>query len=94
MKFYIASRKIRDIDEMKEGELYSICGVAGFFKTCVVPEGKDPVYSLSEDSENISLTIGRNALVDRINMGYVRAIKKSWKPRPQTILKIMDTSKK
>lgn len=94
MKFYIVSRKIRNIDEMKEGEVYSMCGVAGAFKTCVVPDGKDPVYNFSEDSEGISLTVGRSALIDRINMGLVRAIKKSWHPRPQTILKMMESQKK
>lgn len=94
MKFYIASRKIRNIDEMEEGKVYSMCGVAGVFRICATPDGTDPMYNFSEDSENISLTVGRNALIDRINMGFVRAIKKSWHPRPETILKMMDSTKK
>ena len=94
MKFYIASRKIRNIDELEEGKIYSMCGVAGVFRICETPDGKEPVYNFSEDSESISLTIGRNALIDRINMGLVRAIKKSWNPRPTTILKMMETRKK
>lgn len=94
MKFYMAGRKIRNIDEMEEGKVYSMCGVVGVFRICETPDDKDLVYNFSEDSESISLTVGRNALIDRINMGCVRAIKKSWHPRPATILKIMGSNKK
>lgn len=89
MKFYKAGRIIRNIDELELGKVYSVLGVVGQFV-----EQNGTVYDFDNKEEFIRLRIGRSELVDRINMGFVRAIKKSWKPRPETILKIMGSTKK
>lgn len=94
MKFYKAGRKIRDVADLEEGKVYSVCGIAGVFRICAVPENASPIYNFSEDIEGISLTITREALLDRINMGFVYAIRKIWQPRPKTILKYMENAKK
>ncbi len=89
MKFYKAGRIIRNIDELELGKVYSVLGIVGQFV-----EQNGTVYDFDNKEEFIRLRIGRSELVDRINMGLVRAIKKSWHPRPETILKIMGSTKK
>lgn len=89
MKFYKAGRVIRNIDELELGKVYSVFGIVGQFV-----EQNGTVYDFDNKEEFIRLRIGRSELIDRIDMGFVRAIKKSWNPRPETILKIMGSTKK
>ena len=87
MKFYKAGKRVKDIDDMKKGEMYSVCGVAGVFMP-VLSKDK-PLYSVADEAENVSLVIGRDALLDRIHFGMVYEIKKSFNPRAKTIAKLL-----
>ena len=89
MKFYKTGKTIRNIDELELGKVYSVLGVVGQFV-----EQNGTVYDFDNTEEFMRLRIGRSELVDRIDMGFVCAVKKSWNPRPATILKMMETRKK
>jgi len=93
MKFYLLGGRIRDIDELKEGELYSVCGVVG--ELYLVP-ATDPsfVYKFVCPSEEISLSIKRLPLIDRIHFGMVYKVKKEFKPREKTLAKLYASIKK
>lgn len=84
MKFYMTGRKIRNISELELGKVYSVCGIVGQFV-----ELNGTTYDFDNKEEFMRLRIGTSELTDRINMGFVRTIRKSWKPRPETILKML-----
>ena len=91
MKFYIIGKKIRDVGELEAGKVYSVAGICGEY---VPPVGPDCVCEFKNKEEFMELKIAREPLIDRINMGYVYVVKKSWNPRPKTILKMMEQRKK
>lgn len=87
MKFYVAGKKVRDIDDMKAGEMYSVCGIVG--KLELVPTPTTFCSYKFESEEGVMLLMHRNALTDRIYCGFVREVKKEFKPREKTIRKII-----
>ena len=93
MKFYKAGRRIRDLDELEIGKVYSVCGVVGELSLASVPNG-DNVYKFTTNGEKIQLYIGREELMDRVYLGMVYAIKCEFKPREKTMAKLYSSIKK
>lgn len=87
MKFYKAGKKVKHIDEMEKGKMYNVCGIVGVFTPIVSKE--EPMYAFESDSENISLVIGRIALMDRIHFGMVYNITREIHPRAKTLAKLL-----
>ena len=92
MKFYKAGKKVRNIDDLKKGETYSVCGIVGVFTP--VASKDEQIYAFEAESEGISLVISRSALMDRAHLGMVYAIKKEIHPREKTLIKMLSISKK
>lgn len=87
MKFYKAGKRVKHIDEMEKGKMYSVCGVAGVFTPVMSKE--EPLYAFEAESEHISLVIGRIALMDRIHFGMVYNITRAYTPRAKTLAKLL-----
>ena len=87
MKFYKAGKKVKHIDEMEKGKMYNVCGIVGVFTPIMSKE--EPMYAFESDSENISLVIGRIALMDRIHFGMVYNIAREIHPRVKTLAKLL-----
>lgn len=93
MKFYKAGRRIRDINELETGKLYSVCGVVGELSLASVPNG-DNVYKFTANGEKIQLYIGREEIMDRVHLGMVYTIKNEFHPREKTMAKLYSGIKK
>lgn len=92
MKFYKAGRRIRDINELETGKLYSICGVVGELQAVPMVENGF-TYSFYSD-EGIRIQLGREALMDRIHLAMVYTIKNEFHPREKTMAKLYSSIKK
>ena len=93
MKFYKAGRKIRTIEELEEGKMYSVCGVVGVLLLVPTLNG-DFAYKFMDEGEAIMLLMHRNAIIDRVHLGMVHAILKEFKPREKTLASLYYPVKK
>ena len=89
MIIYMRSKTIKDIDEMFEGNTYSVCGICGALNRVFNEEGK-MLYRFQANKEDVCLFIAEEELKERIKYGLVTKIGRERRARPATLEKLFN----